>query len=701
MPVIQQTTYAQATGNGVTTVYPFLFLTLLKTDLSVYVDDVLKTVDADYTVSGLGVITGGSITFLVAPANATVVSIVRTMTRTRSTDYQTLGDFATTTVNPDFDRPILIEQDIDVQLGRSIRTPSSEVATLMTLPTKALRAGKYIAMDSNGQPVASVGTGNDTALRTDLASGVAGLVKSTAVTYIRTAAEIAAGVTPTAYQYAPVGQENADVKRTGAIGDGVTSDTVAFSNMLSILGNAVVNACRTAASYLLGAINLTLAPNLQGGGKITLSGANAGFKLDTNMAGAAFRDLEVVGDGVVGNLHRMVWNDGTKTISGMKIVGVYVHGCVQNIDISYTTDGSVIGCRLDSAAGSAAGQGYGLVGSKSKRIAILGNTLYANGRHSIYQSSVNYNVVLGNIAYQNAGTGSSSAFPITRLATGMAVVGNIAAEYVGTGMSIDADNADGNGTCRAIQVVGHVFYQAPGSTNTNSDLAIGSSVPATNPLQTIAVRTCSFTPSPVRQNGFIVVTNGLNLDLSDNIFDAYLGTVANYIGINLDASAGAAYYDRIRICGNTGVIVSSGGATTFVNVGTNICTGTQYLDIFNNTVTCGALISYATTPTNPNIRTDSLQEQAITLALGAQNLNIAGYNRFTITGNGGGSSVTNIVNGYEGKIITLEFNDALTTLARGNQYLSGSVNFVSVNRAIMVLQLRGANWHELSRSLNG
>jgi hypothetical protein len=517
----------------------------------------------------------------------------------------------------------------------------------------------------------------------------------------QTAAEASAGVTPSSYAYPPVGQEGQDPRRYGAVGDGSTADTTAVSNSMSILSGAVVNLPRTSNSHLVGAVTLGQPSILQGGGKITLSGVNAGFQLHANFSGMAFRDLEVVGDANTANLHRMVWNDGTRTLSGLRINNVYVHGCVQNIDCTKVTDGSIIGNRIDSAAGSAAGQGYGIVGSGSKRMAIAANTLFANGRHSIYQSSVNYNALTGNISYQNAGTGSSSAIPVTRLATGMAISGNVLAEYVGTGMSIDADNADGNGTCRAIQVTGNVFYQAPGSTNTNPDLAIGSSVPATNPLQTISVRGNTFTASPVRQNGFISVTNCLNLDISDNIFDAYLGTAASQYAINLDATAGAAYYDRIRICGNTGVLVSSGGATTFIGVGANICTGTQQVDIFNNTVTCGAEISYGATPTNPNIKHDVFVTNSVTLGAGSADFNIAGYYDFAITGNGGGSTIANITNGYAGKVITLRFADANVTVSRTNCYLAGSVNFVSANRSMLVLKFLAGSWFEISRGVDG
>lgn len=195
MTVSAQTPYNQYTGNGVATVVAYQFKILSAGDLSVYLDGVLKTLNADYTVLGVGVDAGGSVTFLVAPANGVVISIVRTMIRQRLTDYQTAGDFNAGTVNPDFDNPVLLLQDLNTQLGRSIRTPPDEVATLPVLPAKATRAGKFIAFDSNGQPVASAGTGGgDAALRSDLASQVTG---SSIVASVKTAAETAAGAVVT------------------------------------------------------------------------------------------------------------------------------------------------------------------------------------------------------------------------------------------------------------------------------------------------------------------------------------------------------------------------------------------------------------------------------------------------------------------------------------------------------------------------
>jgi hypothetical protein len=201
--VSAQTTFNSYTANGVSTVFPYQFKILAAADLQVYVAGSIKTLNIDYSVSGVGIDVGGSVTFLLgAPAAAAAVSIIRAMTVKRTTDYQQLGDFLTPVVNPDFDNPILLIQDLQTQLGRSIRMPADEVGTLPVLPSIALRSGKYITFDSSGQPVASAGTGNDTALRTDLANGTAG-PGSLLVAIKRTPAEIAAGVVPVNYPVDP------------------------------------------------------------------------------------------------------------------------------------------------------------------------------------------------------------------------------------------------------------------------------------------------------------------------------------------------------------------------------------------------------------------------------------------------------------------------------------------------------------------
>lgn len=223
MTVSQQTTFNVSLGNGVTTVFPYQFKILAATDLVVYVAGLLKTLNVDYSVAGVGVDVGGSITFLTgAPGVGVRVVRTRSMRRERLTDYQLQGDFDTPVVNPDFDRAILITQELDAQLGRTLRLPPDELDTLPTLPSKTDRAGKYMAFDAGSLPVPSVGTGNDAALRTDLATSVAGVEGSLLIGFR------ASGAGAIARAVRNKLRDRIDARDFGVIADGVTDDTLAM-----------------------------------------------------------------------------------------------------------------------------------------------------------------------------------------------------------------------------------------------------------------------------------------------------------------------------------------------------------------------------------------------------------------------------------------------------------------------------------------
>lgn len=155
MSVPNQDPESQHVGNGVTTVFAYGFLLLTTGDLSVYVDGVPKVLNVDYTVSGLLVPTGGSVTFSAPPANGAAILLQRDVELERTTTYQYAGDFQSKTVNNDYDRIWMVLQDFFRNFRTAVRFPLGEGFLNAVLPKASLRARKAIVFDNNGNVIVS------------------------------------------------------------------------------------------------------------------------------------------------------------------------------------------------------------------------------------------------------------------------------------------------------------------------------------------------------------------------------------------------------------------------------------------------------------------------------------------------------------------------------------------------------------------
>lgn len=140
-------------GDAATTVFTYTNKIFADTDLEVYSDNVLQTLATQYTVSGVGVETGGAITYLTAPANGVKVVIIRVVADTQETKYPVGGSLPSGVIEDDIDRRTILSQQKEEKLSRAILTPSGEEQMDMTLPVIATRASKYLGFDSGGQPV--------------------------------------------------------------------------------------------------------------------------------------------------------------------------------------------------------------------------------------------------------------------------------------------------------------------------------------------------------------------------------------------------------------------------------------------------------------------------------------------------------------------------------------------------------------------
>lgn len=143
------------TGNGVTTAFAYTTRIFVKTDLDVYVDGTLKTVDTDYTVSGVDASGGGNVTFLSAPANAAVVVIVKDIPETQGSSLPLGGPFPSTIVEKMIDRLTFLVQQVSGRTDRVLRQTDSDATDIGTLPVKADRLGKFLYFDeTTGDPEA-------------------------------------------------------------------------------------------------------------------------------------------------------------------------------------------------------------------------------------------------------------------------------------------------------------------------------------------------------------------------------------------------------------------------------------------------------------------------------------------------------------------------------------------------------------------
>ena len=143
------------TGSAGVGPYAFNFEVLLETDINVYKNDVLLTITTDYTVSISPTLGTGSVTLVSAAAGTDRITIVGARAVERTTDFTTGGDFFANTMNSELDSQTILVQQVAETAERSIKAPVTDPTNIdMTLPINTARAGRTLAFDANGNPVA-------------------------------------------------------------------------------------------------------------------------------------------------------------------------------------------------------------------------------------------------------------------------------------------------------------------------------------------------------------------------------------------------------------------------------------------------------------------------------------------------------------------------------------------------------------------
>ena len=150
-------------GNGVATSFAFAFKVFAKSDLVITTAtsagvETIRVLDSDYSVSlnsNQDSNPGGTVTYpisgspLVAGNTLTIDSGVP---RTQGVDLLTGGPFLPNVIENALDRSVILSQQVQRDLDRTIKQPKSDSAAIGVLPVATSRASKFLSFDTNGNP---------------------------------------------------------------------------------------------------------------------------------------------------------------------------------------------------------------------------------------------------------------------------------------------------------------------------------------------------------------------------------------------------------------------------------------------------------------------------------------------------------------------------------------------------------------------
>ena len=147
-------------GDGSTTSFPVVWKYNAKSHIVATLRSTTGTettwaLTTNYTLTDPG--DTGTLTAVVAPASGETLVISLEPPNTQSSDIPLGGEFPSVTVEDGLDLAAQRDQKIQSLFDRSLRVPRTDTKTgsALELPIDTTRAGKYLAFDADGDPIAS------------------------------------------------------------------------------------------------------------------------------------------------------------------------------------------------------------------------------------------------------------------------------------------------------------------------------------------------------------------------------------------------------------------------------------------------------------------------------------------------------------------------------------------------------------------
>lgn len=157
------------TGDGVTTGFPFSTTVLAQTDIVVTEETiatgatVVKSLGSDYTIEGTTdaagrYVDGVTVRATIAPSSSVRWAVYQDPPVTQLVDLVDNGLLPVETqIELPLDRLTVIAQRTRSLVERAIGQPDTDVSDIARLPSAASRASKFLAFDSDGDPIAAAG----------------------------------------------------------------------------------------------------------------------------------------------------------------------------------------------------------------------------------------------------------------------------------------------------------------------------------------------------------------------------------------------------------------------------------------------------------------------------------------------------------------------------------------------------------------
>jgi polygalacturonase len=554
---------------------PFYFLANSQLTVTLLAADgtqTTKVLNTDYTVTGAGVATGGTVTMLSAPASSTTLTISRNVPLTQETDFLPNDRLPAESLEQTVDKLTMITQQLDETLDRTIKFPVSDSSSLSaTLPIAATRATKYLKFDTSGQP--TVGT-----------------VDAPSVT----------------------------VEDFGAVGDGSTDDTAAIQ--------AAINAMVSGSTLLFDRTykivsSLTITSKsrirLTGKGKVFLFGAASSayiFKLVGTCDEIEIDGLTLEGDNNSSYTQTAIGCDSGQTISNTRFHDLNISkinvGIAHNANLSGSwTKGFTYSNTFKDILGTVSGSGYGILMAKATQITATENVFDNCGRHSIYQGAGTNcnNLIANNIIVNHRSTvadGSFRAAAVIARSSDVTFTGNKFYNCKDCCLEISHVTSD-SANCTNILVEGNSFTNRGNAVHTIliGEQAIPGSYSTShvnifnNTFDDDLAVTASLPPN-------IYILNGTNITIESNRFVRrnVSGSLSACVlfGDNTYLSS-SAQLNNLTVRNNVATADATAGTAGFVTVCSTAATGTNYYWIKDNYAqNWPKLIEWDATPTNPN-----------------------------------------------------------------------------------------------------